>query len=76
MSLADDLNVVRDQLVKAQSEIVTKVSDLESALASAGTDSAEVTDAVAALKSVAQSLDDVVPDVVVEPVVDPVPPVE
>lgn len=70
MALADDLNAVKDQLVKAQSEIVGKINDLELALAAAGTDSPAVTDAVIALKGVAQSLDDVVADA---PVADPAP---
>ena len=64
VALADDLNAVKDQLVKARAEIVAKVSDLESALAASGTDSVAVTEAVTALKDVAQGLDDVVPDVV------------
>ena len=76
MALADDLNAVKDQLVKAQSEIVAKISDLESALADAGTVPAAVTEAVDALKGVAQALDDVVPDVVPEPPVVEEPPVE
>lgn len=66
VALADDLNAVRDQLVKAQAEIVDKVSSLEAALAAAGTEDAAVTEAVASLKDVAQGLDNIVPDVVVE----------
>lgn len=66
MGLVDDLNAVRDQLGKAQGEIVAKIGDLESALAAAGADSAAVADAVTSLKAAAQSLDDVVPDPVVE----------
>jgi hypothetical protein len=82
MALSDDLNAVKDQLVKAQSEIVAKVGALESALAASGAVPAAVTEAVDALRGVAQGLDDVVPDVVpvdVVPVdvpVDEVPPVE
>lgn len=66
MGLVDDLNSVRDELTKAQSEIVTKISGLEAALAAAGTPDPAVADAVEALKAAAQNLDDVVPDVVVE----------
>ena len=62
MGLSDDLLAVKDQLTKAKGEIVSKISDLEGALATAGAQPQDVTDAVAALKDVAQSLDDVVAD--------------
>lgn len=66
MTLADDLKLVKEQLEKAKAEIVTRISGLEDALFSSGEQSAEVTAAVADLKSVAQGLDDVVADVPVE----------
>jgi len=66
MALVDELKSIKDQLEKAKSEIVGKVENLETAVAASGTPSAEVTDAVAELKAVAQSLDDLVPDSVVE----------
>ena len=62
VALIDDLKSIKDQLAKAKSEIVSKVSDLEAALADSGTESDAVTEAVSALKDVAQALDDVVPD--------------
>lgn len=62
VSLADDLNAVRDQLSKAKGEIVAKIGGLETALASAGDPDPAVAAAVEALKSAAQELDDVVPD--------------
>lgn len=62
MSLSEDLTAVADQLEKAKDEIVGRISDLESALASAGEQPAEVLNAVQALKEVAQGLDDLVED--------------
>lgn len=62
MALIDDLNAVKDQLVKAKLEIVEKLSALEVALVSSGAESAEVVAAVGALRDAAQALDDVVPD--------------
>lgn len=62
MALADELRSVRDQLSKAKDEIVTKISNLETALAASGAQTQEVTDAVADLKAVSQVLDDVVAD--------------
>jgi hypothetical protein len=67
MALADDLQEIKAQLDKAKDEIVSKIGDLEIALASAGEQSADVQDAVGALKGVAQALDDVVPDPVEAP---------
>lgn len=68
MGLVDDLNAVKDQLGKAKVEIVSKIGDLEIAVATAGQPSAEVAAAVASLKEAAQALDDVVPDAVAEAV--------
>lgn len=62
MSLADDLREIENQLNKAKTEITGKISALEAALAASGTQAQDVTDALAALKSVAQNLDDVVED--------------
>jgi hypothetical protein len=74
MALSDDLNLISDQLEKAKSEVTGKIGELEGALASAGEQPQEVADAVAALKQVAQGLDDVVADVpVVAPVEAPAP---
>jgi len=76
MGLVDDLKAVGDQLAKAKGEIVGKLDSLESALANAGTDSAEVTAAVAALKDAAQGLDDVVADAIAPAPVEDAPVVE
>lgn len=62
MALADDLADIRAQLEKARAEVVSKINDLEIALASAGATSPEVVAVVDELKAVAQSLDDVVAD--------------
>ena len=63
MALADDLRDIEDQLNKAKTEVTGKIDALEGALANSGAQTQEVTDAVAALKAVSQSLDDVVVDV-------------
>ena len=62
MSLSEDLTAVADQLEKAKDEIAGRIGDLESALLQAGEQPAEVLNAVAALKEVAQGLDDLVED--------------
>jgi uncharacterized membrane protein YccC len=62
MALADDLRNIEEQLNKANTEITGKIDALEGALANSGEQTQEVTDAVAALKAVSQSLDDVVAD--------------
>lgn len=62
MALTDDLKAIKGQLEKAKAEIVSKINDLEIANANAGVEDAEVTAAVADLKNIAQSLDDVVAD--------------
>ena len=75
MGLSEDLNAVSVQLEKAKDEISGEIGELEGALALAGDQPQAVTDAVEALKQVAQGLDDLVPDVSdlpVEPVVAPV----
>ena len=61
VSINEDLAVIKLKLVKAKTEIVTKITDLEAALAN----SPEAVDPalVAELKDMANSLDDVVPDV-------------
>lgn len=71
MGLAEDLGAVKEQLTKASTEITGKITALEDALANAGEPSAEVTAAVADLKTVAQSLDDIVADAPVEEPVEP-----
>ncbi len=62
--IADALNGVKSQLAKAAAEIVSKIADLEAAVAAGGNSTQEVDDAVAGLKVAAQGLDDVVPDAV------------
>lgn len=67
MDTVAELAAIRDQLLKARSEMVSKIESLEQAVIDAGTPSPEVAAAVAELKDVAQALDDVViDDVVVE----------
>lgn len=84
MSVVESLGAIKAQLVKARTEIVGKIADLEAALAASGEPSAEVTAALDEIRGIAQSLDDVVADAPVaapdEPVEDeasePVDPVE
>ena len=66
MSVLETLSAVKAQLLKARTEILGKIVDLESAIDAAGQPSAEVTAALEELTSVAQSLDDIVPDAPVE----------
>lgn len=66
VSVVETLALVKGQLLKAREEIVSKLADLEAAVAAAGEPSADVTAALDELRTVAQSLDDVVPDAVVE----------
>ena len=61
--IGDTLKGIADQLVKAKTEIVNKITDLETALNNAGTLPADAQDALTALKTTAQALDDIVPDV-------------
>lgn len=60
MSLSEDLSAIADQLETAKEEIGGRIGDLESALLQAGNQPPEVLNAVAALKEVAQALDDMV----------------
>lgn len=62
--LAVTLTTIGDQLLKAKTEILQKISDLEAAVANTVLPPA-AEDALAALKASAQSLDDIVPDVTV-----------
>ena len=74
MSVVESLAAIKDQLVKARSEIVEKIDSLEEAVGEAGQPTPEVVAALEDLRGVAQSLDDVVADAPVEPV-EPVEPV-
>ena len=73
MGLVDDLNAIKLQLDKAKGEVVSKIADLENAVANAGVEDAAVTEAVASLKDAAQQLDDLVADAKVEPAAPEVP---
>lgn len=59
--LATTLTTISDQLVKAKSEILDKITKLED-LINAGTVPPEVETALENLRTAAQTLDDVVPD--------------
>ena len=61
-AVSEALAGVSDQLAKAKTEIVTKISDLETQLANSGNLSPEDQAAIDAVKAAAQALDDVVPD--------------
>lgn len=61
-AVANALAGVKDQLAKAQAEILAKIADLEAQLADAGKLDAADEAALADLKAAAQGLDDVVPD--------------
>jgi len=60
--LAATLLAVRDQLTKASAEIVARVAALEQAIANAGNTTPETDAALAAVKEIAQALDDLNPD--------------
>ncbi len=60
--LAQALRDAADEATKAKTEITQKISDLETAITNAGTTTPEVDDALAALKSAVQGVDDIVPD--------------
>lgn len=64
--LAQELRTVTEQNEKARVEILQKITDLEAALIAAGNTTAEVDEALAALKASVQTDDDIVPDVVPE----------
>lgn len=65
--VADALAGVKDQLAKAQGEILGKISDLETQLSNAGKLDEADQAAIDAVKGAAQGLDDVVPDAPAEP---------
>jgi hypothetical protein len=67
--LAAAVAEVSAQLAKVQAEIINRIVVLEIALSELELP-AEAVDALAALRTQAQSLDDIVPDVVPEPVVE------
>lgn len=69
--LAATISGVSDQLSKVQTEIVTRLNDLETALLDVELPE-EAATAIEALRTQAQSLDDIVPDIVVEPMPEPV----
>lgn len=58
-ALDDTLNQITGQLAKAREEILTKLDELEAALAANQPPAQETLDA---LRAAAQSLDDVIPD--------------
>lgn len=60
--LAQQLRDITAQNEKARVEVLAKIQALEDALAAAGNTSAEVDEAVAALKASVQTDDDLVPD--------------
>ena len=64
--LAAAITEVSEQLAKAQVEIMTKIEELEAALADIELPQ-DAQDAIAALKEQAQRLDDVVPEVLPTP---------
>ncbi|MFD4442506.1 hypothetical protein ACFWPK_22320 [Nocardia sp. NPDC058519] len=61
-AVAESLAGIKDQLTKAQAEIVGKIANLEQLLVDAGKLDDTDLAALAELKSAAQALDDVVPD--------------
>lgn len=60
--LATQLQDLAAQTEKARTEVLTKIGDLESAIANAGNTTPEVDAALAALKGAVQGVDDIVPD--------------
>lgn len=60
--LADQLTSLTAQLTKVRTEVLTKISDLEAAIANAGQVSPEVQTALDALKTEVQAIDDINPD--------------
>lgn len=62
--LKAQIEALTAQNEKAKTEIIGKISDLETALANAGETTPEVDAALAALKTSVQGSDDIVPDAV------------
>lgn len=60
--LAVQLQQLKEQGEKSKAEITGKITDLENALANGGPVTQEVQDALAALKTTVQGIDDVVAD--------------
>lgn len=60
--LALALSGLREQLLKSNEEVKTKLAALEQAVTDAGNVTPEVQEALDALKSTVQSADDIVPD--------------
>lgn len=60
--LATQLQDLATQTEKARTEVLTKIGDLEAAIANAGNTTPEVDAALAALKGAVQGVDDIVPD--------------
>ena len=60
--LAEQLRIITAQNEKARTEVLGKIADLETALANAGNSTAEVDEALAALKASVQTDDDIVLD--------------
>jgi len=60
--LAQQLTDVATQVEKSKAEITTKIADLEAAIQNAGNTTQEVDNALAALKTAVQGVDDIVPD--------------
>ncbi|HEU4590840.1 MAG TPA: hypothetical protein VFS13_08025 [Steroidobacteraceae bacterium] len=66
-AVADALAGVQNELAKAKTEIVGKISDLETQLANAGKLDGADQAAIDAVKAAAADLDSIVPDAPVEP---------
>jgi len=60
--LAQQLRDLKEQNDKARTEVLAKIADLEAAIIAAGNTTAEVDEALAALKASVQVDDDIVPD--------------
>jgi hypothetical protein len=60
--LAQSLKDVAAQVDKTKTEITSKIADLEAAIGNSGNTTPEVDDALAALKTAVQGVDDIVPD--------------
>lgn len=62
VELAAQLAALTEKQTKANAEIVSKIADLENALANGGPVTVEVQTALDALKATVQASDDIVPD--------------